>query len=351
VILQTARDFEAAGRWDVAEALYRLVVDRYGGTPAAVDARASLTAPPEAVVYGDGRAELTVWGTLYGASLGIAIPGAFGADSSEPYGLGLILGGPTGFFAGRGLARSLNLTEGQARAITLGGTWGAWQGMGWREVLDLGVDEYCEPSFGFCYDAEDDVEETFAALVLGSAAGVGVGALFSNRNITPGTATAVNFGSLWGIWFGLAGGVLIDLEDDALLAASLIGGDVALLATAIAAPGWNVTRGRARLVSIAGVLGGLAGAGLDLLVQPDDEKVAIAIPLAGSIAGLVLGATSTRNSDVPRALEAAADGSLLRLDDGHLSVGLPLPVPTLVRADGPGGWRTAVGLELFRATF
>jgi hypothetical protein len=38
VILQTARDFEAAGRWDVAEALYRLVVDRYGGTPAAVDA-------------------------------------------------------------------------------------------------------------------------------------------------------------------------------------------------------------------------------------------------------------------------------------------------------------------------
>ena len=163
----------------------------------------------------------------------------------------------------------------------------------------------------------------------------------------------MNFASLWGTWFGVAGGVLLDLDDDDLLAATLVGGDVALLTTALLAPGWNVTRGRARMVSIAGVLGGLAGVGLDLVAQPDDEKVAIALPLAGSVLGLVLGAAATRDSAVPRALEAAADGSLLRYEDGRLGVGLPTPLPTLVPTDRPGssGWAPALAFEVFRASF
>jgi hypothetical protein len=121
----------------------------------------------------------------------------------------------------------------------------------------------------------------------------------------------------------------------------------------VLAPGWNVTRGRARLVSIAGVLGGLGGAGLDLLIQPDSEKVAIAIPLVASIAGLALGIVSTRDSDPPAPLEAAADGSLLWLRDGRLSLGLPTPVPTLVPVDDRRGpsWRPALGLQLFSARF
>jgi hypothetical protein len=120
------------------------------------------------------------------------------------------------------------------------------------------------------------------------------------------------------------------------------------------APGWNVSRSRARLVSILGVLGGLGGAGLDLIVQPDDEKVAIAIPLAGSIAGLLIGIASTRDSGpVANSLEAAADGALLRLEDGRISFGMPNPVPTWVTFDGPRGpeLRPALGLEIFRARF
>jgi hypothetical protein len=309
------------------------------------------------VLYGDGTVELTVWMTLYGAWLGLALPGALGADSAEPYGVGLLAGGPAGFLAGRGLARALELTEGQARAITLGGTWGSWQGFGWREVFDWGVEQRCEAPFGgyeYCYDAEDDFEETFAAMVLGGLAGIAGGALLSGRDISPGTASVVNYGSLWGTWFGLGTGVLMDLEDDDLLAATLVGGNAALLATALMAPGWNVSRSRARLVSILGVLGGLGGAGLDLIVQPDDEKVAIAIPLAGSIAGLLIGIASTRDSGpVANSLEAAADGALLRLEDGRLSFGMPNPVPTWVTFDGPRGpeLRPALGLEIFRARF
>lgn len=92
VPLETARVFEADGRWDVAEALYRLIADRYGATPAATEARARLVAPPQQVVYGDGSVELSVWMALYGAGLGVAVPGAFGADSPEPYGVGRLAG-------------------------------------------------------------------------------------------------------------------------------------------------------------------------------------------------------------------------------------------------------------------
>jgi hypothetical protein len=352
VILETARAFDAQGRWEVAEALYRLLLERYAATAPATAARARLLEPPARVVYGDGTTELTVWMTLYGAWLGVALPAALGAESPEPYGIGLLAGGPAGFLGGRGLARRLDLTEGQARAITLGGTWGTWQGFGWREVFEWGTpEEFCYGSGGPCF-YEDSMEETFAAMVVGGLAGIATGALFANRDITPGGATFVNYGSLWGTWFGFGTGFLMDLEDDDLLAASLVGGNVALLTTALMAGGLDPSRSRVRVASILGVLGGLGGAGLDLLVQPDDEKVAIALPLLGSIAGLAMGIAVTRDSS-PALLEAASDGSLLRLDDGRLRLGMPTPLPTLVTTDGPRGPRLspALGVELFRASF
>ena len=359
VLLETAREFEARERWDIAEPLYRLILERYGATPAAELARARLAAPPDEVVYGSGRVEMQVWMALYGAWLGVGVPGAFGADQAEAYGAGLLVGGPAGFLGGRALANALDLTEGQARAITLGGTWGTWQGWGWREVFEIGTTESCQPDpFGsgeLCYEAEDRSEEQLAAMVLGGLAGIGVGALFSGRDITPGTGTAANFAALWGSWLGFAGGYLGDLEDDGLLASTLIAGDAALFAAAVLAPRWNVSRSRARLVSIAGVLGGIAGGGLDLLLQPDDEKVAVAIPLAGSLLGLGIGIAATRGDGGSRfgSLHGAPGDAILALSDGRLGLGTPLPTPTLLPAYGPDGtrWKPALRLQVFHATF
>jgi hypothetical protein len=359
VVLQTARDFEARERWDVAEPLYRLILERWAATPAAVLARERLTAPPDAVVYGSGRVEAQVWMTLYGAWLGVAVPAAFGADEPEAYGAGLLVGAPAGFLGGRALANALDLTEGQARAITLGGTWGTWQGWGWREVFEIGTPERCEPDpFGpgeICYQAEDATEEQFAAMVLGGLAGIAGGALFSRRDITPGTATVVNFAALWGTWFGFAGGYLGGLENDGLLASTLIAGDVALAAAALLAPRWDVSRNRARLISIAGVLGGLAGGGLDLILQPDDDKVAVAIPLIGSVLGLGMGSLATRGDGGTRmgSLDGSGDGSVLAFRSGRLAFGTPLPMPKLLPMDGPEGkrWKPALTVDLFRASF
>lgn len=359
VLLDAASRFTEQGQADVAQAIYRLIVQRFPGTPAAQAAAQRLTVVRAEGTAGSGRVELQVWSTLYGLWLGIAVPGALGADDPEPYGVGLLAGGPAGFMAGKLLAGSREITEGQARAITLGGSWGTWQGFGWAEVLDLGVDEVCrDDGFGeYCYDEGGSSEERFAAMIVGGLGGIAAGYALSHRPISPGVATAANFGALWGSWLGFGMGFLADLEDDALLAATLMGGNAGLLTTAVMAPKWNPSRSRARLVSIYGVIGGLAGLGLDLLTQPDDEKVAVGIPLAGSIVGLALGVTATRNYDT---LDvggggdgAAPGGALLSLDRGSWSMGAPLPMPRVLEMDGPRGpvRKTALGFTLFNARF
>jgi len=161
----------------------------------------------------------------------------------------------------------------------------------------------------------------------------------------------------------VAGGVLADLGGNQLLTTTLLAGDAGLVAGTIWARGRNVSRSRARLISIAGVIGGLAGAGLDLLVQPDDEKVAIALPLAGSITGLAVGARLTSEAD-PRGGSAtggqAGDGgsveagsSLLRFREGRFSFGVPTPFPTMMPVEGPRGFtfKPALGLTLLDSRF
>jgi len=352
VLLATGQAFEDEEQWEHAEAIYRFILRQFPGTPTADLARTRLT---DGRVFegGSGSTELQVWATTYGLWLGVAIPGALGADDSEPYGLGLLLGGPAGFMAGRNIARSRNLSIGQARAITLGGTWGTWQGYGWREVFDIGQDEFCDP-FG-CYSGGGSSEETFAAMVLGGLAGITAGAFLARQPIANSTATAANFGSLFGSWFGVASGILLDLDegDDGLLAITLLGGNAGLAAGALAAPRLGWSRSRWRVVSITSLLGGLGGAGIDLLTQPDNENVAIAIPLVTSIIGLGVGVHTSRNDPAGAGSPEPDIPALLTMKDGRLGLGGLVPRPMLRTEYRPDGTRRvpALGFDLLRIVF
>ncbi len=350
VLLAGARLLDARGETAAANALFQLIVDRFGDTPAALEASQRARSPGTSQSTRSGRVELQVWTTLYGLWLGVAVPAAFGADGPEAYGVGLLIGGPAGFLTGLGLARSRELSDGQARAITLGGTWGTWQGFGWAEVLDIGEGLTCD---GDVCTSESSSEETFTAMIVGGIAGIVTGALLSRKDISQGVATTVNFGALWGTWFGFAAGYLADLEDDNLMAATLLGGDAGLLGTMILAPRWNMSRNRVRLISIAGVIGGLSGAGVDLIVQPDDDKVAVAIPMATSALGLLIGAVTTRNYDAQSGGGDDADAALLRFEHGRFALGAPAPVPMLLPVERAGRTRLApaAGVTLFRARF
>jgi hypothetical protein len=91
-----------------------------------------------------------------------------------------------------------------------------------------------------------------------------------------------------------------------------------------------------------------------LLAQPESEKVALGIPLAGSILGLGIGIAATRSASASaEALGNGPDGALLGLRDGRLAFGTPAASPTFVPDGRTGGapWRPAVRVELFRAQF
>ena len=315
VLLGVATRLNAEGNVQLSRSLLDLIISRYGNTPAASEAarlRAVLKGP--STQQQGGRTELMVFGTTYGAWLGVAIPIIAGADNAAPYGVGLIAGGPVGFLAARAYARSHTLTDGQARAITFGGMWGSWQGMGWANVFDFGRKTSCD-EFGCFTDKSPTTEAAVASTVVGGLAGIGIGSVLAHRHITPGTATTVNFGGLWGTWYGAALATAGNASSNKTLTAALVAGDLGILGAAIGAPRWQLSRPRARLISISGLAGGLAGAGILLIAQPNtDSNAAILLPAAASAVGLGLGAYWTRKMPQEDALTTSPEKKLGFLD-------------------------------------
>ena len=96
----------------------------------------------------------------------------------------------------------------------------------------------------------------------------------------------------------------------------------------------------ASIISIAGVAGGLGGAGIDLIAQPDSEEALIGIPLLGSIIGLAIGAAASQEESggadgrggandgggaANDRAETLLPGALLNWSDGGFAASAPLP--------------------------
>jgi hypothetical protein len=342
--VNVAAQLQAEGRVQLARTLLNLVRERYPNTPAAAEATRLLGILQQNARDDSGRTELMVFGTTYGAALGVGLPVAFNSESPEAYGLGLIVGAPIGFLASRAYARSRSLSEGQASAIISGALWGTWQSFGWMQVFDIGEEEQCfQPGPGeeFCSTNGAEGHEVVSMMIAGSLVGLGVGTALSQKNITNGTAATVNFGALWGSWFGLALGILSDQQDDALLTTALLGGNAGLLGGALGNKTWRLSESRARLISIAGVAGGLAGLGVLLVASPNDVgNEAVLVPLLGSIGGIALGAYWTRHLD---------RDAMIDLKTGRLGFELPSIRPMLL---DQGRKRVpAMGVTLIQARF
>ena len=342
VLLDAARLLQQQGYPDLARELFRIAAARYPATAAGLEATRESARIPEPPVTGFGRTGFLLYNTLYGGFLGLAIPAAFGADGPEAYGAGLLIGAPLGFFASRAYARKRNITDGQAGIIDFASFWGTWQGLGWRAVFDLGEKEICDVDL--CYTNGSDTAP-WTASVIGGLTGLGVGLLLAQKPIAAGTSSTVFNGALWGTWYGIAIGILADLEDDDLLTAALIGGNVGVLAAIPAALAWKPASSQVRIATAAGLAGGLAGSGLALLVNTDDEKANIGMIAGGTTVGLIAGALLARNRE-PRGQDAALfDPALLTIRDG-LRIGLPMPTPTAIPVERARKRYMVPGLQL-----
>ena len=354
IVLDVARQADREGRKDLAQYLLRLITDRFPGTPAADTAHTEVQLLQRATSRQSGTATLAAWGALYGAWLGIAVPVSLGAEGPSPIGAGILAGIPIGFFGGRAYARSAGLSAGQARAIGFASIFGSLQALGWRDVFGIGdhVETICG-QFG-CFESGGTSERApFAAAIIGGLAGIGTTAVLArSREMSTGTIAAVQWGSLWGSWFGAASAILFDAQgDDAVLTWALSGSAGATIVAATQAFRWNLPTSRPWLVSAAGIAGLVTGVGADLLFQIDDEQSVILPPLAGSIAGLIVGIHATR----PRAgaglgLRESDSGSLVEWGPGGLAFGTPVLTPVAQRVPTRSGgvaWRPAVRIPLF----
>lgn len=327
-VLNAAQVLEREGQNDIARDLMRYLVRRWPDSPAAATARARFPTLPTESLGGFGRTSFVAYHVLYGAFLGVAIPRAFDSESSEAYGLGLLLGTPLGFFASRAYAKNPAITDGQAGLIQFGSFWGTWQGFGWQSVFEIGDEEICD-SFG-CYTSESDTAP-WAMAVAGGLTGLGAGLLAARKPVAGGTSSLIFHSSLWGTYFGIAAAVLLSDDDggddDEVLTAALIGGNLGLLLAIPAAHAWKPTSSRVRIASAAGLAGGLAGLGVVLLAQVDDEDGAFAIITGGVTAGLVAGAALGKDKDQVLSRINFPIAPALVSGVGKAKLGIPVPMP------------------------
>ncbi len=233
-------------------------------------------------ISGISRAGLVLFGTLFSTWSGIGTTILLDVEDVEVIGCVGCISGPLGGLAGSiRLTRDMKLSDGQASLINFGGAWGIWQAIGTAIVVD----------------AED--KGVVGASMAGGAMGLAVsGAIVRGRYITPGMATMIRFGGLWGTWFAICGAMLVNLEDgDDILTSSIIGGDVGLITVAILSPKLKMSNARARLINISGIVGTLYGLGTNVLFEIDSKRDFWSVLGIGGVIGLAAGTYFTRNYD------------------------------------------------------
>ena len=278
------------------------------------------------------RASLVGFGTLYTTWIGVGTLVLLDAEDPVPYGL-VLIAGPVGGLAGSlSLTRNSELSDGQASLINLGGAWGVWQAVGAAALADASE------------------KSTVGASMAGGAIGLALASgIVKDRAISPGDATLINFGGIWGTWFSICGAMAArNRSSDSskfVLGSAMMGGNIGLLTVA----GWstklNMTRARARLINIGGVVGTLYGLGASILldIESEDRSFWSLMGLGGMI-GLTAGAYFTRNYDTQVSYFTESNIGLLNL--GPTKGGWGLSFPTITVSPIGGGDSHIPDIEL-----
>lgn len=231
-----------------------------------------------------GRVESVVFSTLYSTWLGIGTARLLDSeDGDKAIAAGMMLGAPIGMLTSLALTRDARLTDGQAALVNFSGYWGTWQGYGWSSLLD----------------GNDDEKTLIAGAMAGGLLGLATtSSLTRHFDLTTGDAALINYGALWGTWLSVCGGGAAEVDDDdAMLALTLIGGNLGAAAMAVAAPRTDMSLGRASLINLGGLVGTLTATGVLIVVEADNAQAVFGILMLGGITGLGVGLNKTKRFD------------------------------------------------------
>ena len=115
----------------------------------------------------------------------------------------------------------------------------------------------------------------------------------------------------------------------------MMGGNVGLLTMATLSPKLNMSRARARLINIGGIVGTLYGLGASILldIEPEDRSFWSLMGLGGAV-GLTAGAYFTRNYDMQESYFTESGVGLLNLEPTEKGWNLSLPTITVSPVSG-----------------
>ena len=231
-----------------------------------------------------GRVGTVVFSTLYSTWLGIGTARlADETDNAKSIATGMMIGAPTGLLASLVVTRNTKLTRGQSALINFSGSWGTWQGLGWAILID-----------------EDDGEKPLiSGAMIGGLSGILATSILTRR-IDPnlGDMAIINYGALWGTWLSLCAGQVAGVEGgNELLAWTLIGGNLGMIAMASLSSEIDITSARANWINLGGVIGTTVASGILAIIAESDisEEGAFATLMVGGVAGLVTGIYNTRH--------------------------------------------------------
>ena len=264
-------------------------------------------------ISGMSRAGLVGFGTLFTTWVGVGTLILLDTEEPVPYGVALIAGPLSGLSGSLSLTRERELSDGQASLITLGGTWGIWQAVGAATLADA------------------DEKLTVGASMAGGAIGLALASsIVSRRDISPGDATLINFGGAWGTWFTICGAMVVRERDkdnrNFILSRAMIGGNAGLLTMAAWSTKLSMSRARARLINIGGIIGTLYGLGASILleIEPEDRTFWGFMGLGGMV-GLTAGAYFTRNYDTQTSYFTESGVGVLNLEPAEQQWNLSVP--------------------------
>ena len=283
-VLKFARRLIAQKDVQLAIPILEKITQYFPATTAAQQAKALrdslLTLPP--AQDQSGRVGVVVFSALYGTWLGVALPVIAEADDPKAFVASMMAGSTIGLVTSLNATKHHAISDGRASLINFGGWFGTWQGIAWSKAFGV-----------------NGGRNIVAGATIGGLTALATSTVLTiNKNIRPGYATLINFGGIWGTWFAFCAAEIAEVRgEEAEFGLIAAGGDIGILATAMAAKHTSMSRGRARLINIAGVVGTVFGLGAAVLTEVDDAQAAFAMMGAGSLSGLLIGRSATKNYD------------------------------------------------------
>jgi tetratricopeptide (TPR) repeat protein len=266
-----------------AEANGRVTVARDVEVLADKDTPVSIDLPP---VPQFGRRQLIAYSTIAGSVAGGTIAGASENPGIVLSGVGAGLAG--GFFAAY-YATPHDIPLGTSSLTITSSLVGALVGVNTATLFT------------------EDTNVRVPMIGTGLIVGAGVGYYAGRRSrIKPGDAAIINSGAIWGTATGTLFSVSFEAQGKNASGLVLSGLGMGTIGGVLITRYFNVSRARAALIDVGGVIGALVGYGTHGIVSDQTTAASSSgaseanYTLGGMITGLLLAGTLTRNMDAPK---------------------------------------------------